>query len=207
MPKLGSIPSPILDELQVLLDILNDDDPEHEESATTRQDFHHLLEDHAPALIAAARQLEEVRRDAATQLAYHQATMQALKNLVFAGRISGGTAGRDENLCAALDAAERQISFLAANDAVNVADRVEQLENALHDIRNSILCPAGGVSNPEELLPIVNKGLNAKAEAIEAEELLSPMMDEHTCYTADAYCFACEDQKRRRREEDELPKF
>jgi hypothetical protein len=33
-----------------------------------------------------------------------------LQRLVFAARTSGGTAGRDENLCAACDAAERLLA-------------------------------------------------------------------------------------------------
>jgi hypothetical protein len=57
--------------------------------------------------------------DDAIYLAWCQTLIKALKRLSFAAQTSGGTAGRDEELIAAIDEAEKAMSLSAAADALN----------------------------------------------------------------------------------------
>jgi hypothetical protein len=48
----------------------------------------------------------------------------ALKQLMFAAQITGGTAGRDESLCAAVDQAERALATPSTGDALHALDAI-----------------------------------------------------------------------------------
>jgi len=68
--------------------------------------------------LAHARQvlsIHEIRLILRHAGAYNDALIAAARKLAFAARTSGGTAGRDEDLCAALDAVETLLPKLPVN--------------------------------------------------------------------------------------------
>lgn len=85
--------------------------------------------------VALRQQLEEAQEQYLVSVSAIGSLARALKQLSFAAQITGGVAGRDEALCAAISGAEEAMSLVgigqAANEIMDLKERAEDAERRL----------------------------------------------------------------------------
>lgn len=110
-----------------------------------------------------------------------QSLIKALKRLSFAAQTSGGTAGQDEELCAAISNAEEALSMTAVARAIDETSRVAELEAEVErlqalDVRKIMI----------DVTPGTGEGLEAFARSTDdIRRLLSALSEQRDAAQAE----------------------